>query len=133
MLRETEPVLLSRSDGIVNFSDQTVLLFLRHVRQAWDLLLRSSLYNTVVVGISWVLIDLIVVNLQIRDHLGLTLNLLVLVRIQLFHFVFFALVSESYHGAEEYVQRLFQNIVFLEPLPVYRGFALSSLIQEIDI
>jgi len=51
-----------------------------------------------------------------------------LIGFHLFHFVFFALVAKGYHGTEEYVQRLFQDIVFLQSLSVDSSFALSSLI-----
>ena len=91
------------------------------------------LHNTVTVAVVLVLVHFEVVDLQIRNDLRLTLHLLVLVALQLLHFVVLTLVSESNHGAEEYVQRLLQDVILLQALSVDGRFALSPLIQVVDI
>lgn len=113
----------------MNVSNQTVLLLLRHIRQVWQGLKLSN--NSIF--LACILVHFKVVDLHVRYNLSPTLYLLVLMVFELLEFVVFPLISKSNHGAEEYVERLLQDVVLLQSLSIDRGLALSSLIKPVNI
>lgn len=124
-------------DDLLKVGDEPVLLVLLDMRQGGRTALIVDLAHCILLTrlqvLHLALVHLVVVHEQVGQDGSLTLDLARLVLQEQLRLVVSLALTEGYHGAEEYGQRLLEDVLTDESASIYLRLALTHLVAVLNV